>query len=78
MYKTLAGKPLVHYLSIDLVQGNITRYVDVHSTLHTDKVTRLTVSYPLSWHPEEILNDYHVVKQITERYGNDIWKDPHP
>ena len=69
VYRYLAGRPLLHFYAIDIVDEGGGWNVYFVSSIHVRGRLRLPNSYSREYTHEEILRDRDLIKHINARYG---------
>ena len=75
-YKTLKGRPLLYFYSIDIETDGDTQRVFFNSTIHVNRRVELPTSYSTKYSHAEILHQDILVRQINERFGKVTKPDP--
>lgn len=78
IYKTLAGRPLQHFYSIEIVEENGGQTVYFLSTIHVNKRVKLDPTYSLDFTHEEILRDRYILQTIAKKYRKVTIPDSEP
>lgn len=74
-YKTLCGKPLQDWLTVQIKEENGTKYVIFHSRIHVNKLHKMTISFNAAEYTDfEILHYIEVRKTAEQLYGALLYK----
>lgn len=73
VHNALKGRTLQHWLKVAIIRENGSAFVEFRSTIHVNKVSRLSMSWGADFSDADILNDNIVLEKAYQKYGREIF-----
>ncbi|EJO6880493.1 hypothetical protein NRU31_003980 [Salmonella enterica] len=74
VYNAVKGQTLQHWLTIVIKRDESgTATVELHSTIHVNRISTLSFSWGKEFTDADILNDNDLLRVIYQKYGREIF-----